>query len=142
MANKKRDAARPAFLDTAAPGNREVNYQVYSVNLFGRRSGAATLKFLTASRAALDPPAEIHATPGEGTVELRWKIDPQDPAPGFIVERSPLSAGPFEVITPNGLKGSDDHYLDIGLNTGAVYYYRLRPLDGAGKPVVLRPTPE
>jgi len=123
----------PAFLDTSAPGEEEHDYSVYSVDVFGRTSAAATVHILIPDLKARLAPGGLIAIGGDNKVSLQWKASDNQNVAGYIVERAQLYDGPYEAITQTALARTVTTYEDTGLMGGATYYYRLRTMDARGE---------
>jgi fibronectin type 3 domain-containing protein len=123
----------PAFVDTSAPGEEEHDYSVYSVDVFGRTSAAATVHIMIPDLKAKLAPGGLMATAGDNKVSLQWKASDNPNVAGYIVERAQLYGGPYEAITQTALARTVTTYEDTGLMGGATYYYRLRTMDARGE---------
>lgn len=129
---KQWDPAKPAFVDSTAPVEIEVTYRVSSIDVFGRKSRPAILKFFVPDQAALRPPL-VTVKAGEGIVRLSWQQSKNPNTTGYIVERSFLFKGPYEVLTAKALPGNATGYEDRNVLGGTAYYYRVRSVDVRGK---------
>jgi fibronectin type 3 domain-containing protein len=76
-------------------------------------------------------PANLQVTSGDGSVSLSWS-----PGPGadsfvdaYIVKRSLVSGGPYEILATNVTTA----YLDTAVVNGQTYYYVLSAFNAAGE---------
>jgi fibronectin type 3 domain-containing protein len=127
------NAKMPAYVDTNAPVEEEHDYSVYSVDVFGRLSAAATVHVAIPDVKAKLAPIGLQVTAGNNKVSLQWKSGGNPNIAGYIVERAQLYGGPYEAITQTALAPSATTYEDIGLMGGTTYYYRLRSMDARGE---------
>jgi hypothetical protein len=72
-------------------------------------------------------PAMLLASPGDGSVPLRWQAS--FGATGYTVGRSEFSGGPYETIA-SGVTGSS--YTDTSVTNGTTYYYTVTATNSAG----------
>ena len=126
------DATLPALVDRQAPLETELTYRVHSVDLFGWQGPEASFKFYAADLAAMQPPFEFSGEAGRNEANLKWTPSNNPHVAGYVLERSFLSDGPFEAVTPKGLHARDSHFTDSGLQAGSAYYYRLRVMGPRG----------
>jgi len=122
----------PALVDHNAPPETELSYRVYAVDLFGRRSEPATVKVFAADVRALEPPLEFSVKAGNGEATLNWKGGANPHTTGYVLERSFLPDGPYEVLTPRGIPTRTEQYVDKGLRGGTLYHYRIRAMNTRG----------
>ncbi|MGA3213902.1 MAG: hypothetical protein ABSD20_21550, partial [Terriglobales bacterium] len=94
----KWDPKLPLFLDRNAPGNDTLTYHIFSVDVFGRRSAGSTVRIFYPDFRALAPPEPVSATPGLAKIVVAWKTEKKANLAGYIVERSFLEGGPYEVL--------------------------------------------
>lgn len=120
------------LLDPNAPLETELIYRVYSVDLFGRRSVAAQVKFFAADLKALEPPLRVYAKARPGKIKLTWKVSGNPHTAGYVVERAYLYGGPYETLTPKGLPANAGRYTDRRVRGGTAYYYRVRAMGPRG----------
>lgn len=124
---------RPAFVDTGVPVEQKIIYNVYSQDLFGRKSKPASIRIFMNDAASLIPPVELTGTGGKGRVDLAWKASDQSFPAGFVVERSTSADGLFDILTPKGLEGRKLSYRDKTVLPGGSYFYRVRSVGTDGK---------
>lgn len=125
-------ADRSAFADTAPPVETEVRYQVYAIDALGRRSQAASLKLFVPDHSALNPPAGITASAAKEGIGIRWQANASPNTTGYVVERSHLLGGPYEVLTPIGVPSDQTRYRDTPPARSAALYYRVRAVNPRG----------
>jgi len=123
----------PAYVDTTAPGEEEHDYSVFSVDVFGRLSVAATSHLMIPDFRVRRAPGMLTATAGENKVSLQWKASDNQNVAGYIVERAQLIEGPYEAVTKTALARTVTTYEDTGLLGGATFYYRLKNMDARGE---------
>jgi hypothetical protein len=126
------DPKLPLFLDRNAPGNDTLTYHVFSVDVFGRRSAGSTVRIFYPDFRALAPPEPVSAMPGIAKIVLAWKAEKKANLAGYIVERSFLESGPYEVLTPQALPPETAQYEDATVRGGSAYYYRVRAVNSRG----------
>ena len=75
-----------------------------------------------------------------GAVELLWETGSEIRNLGFHLERSRLESGPFERITPalvpglgSSPEGARYRFLDVGVEPGKTYAYRLQDVESNGR---------
>jgi subtilase family serine protease/flagellar hook assembly protein FlgD len=71
------------------------------------------------------PPTGLHATPGDGRVELGWNASTEVDVTGYRVYRSETSGGPY---APVGSTAAPE-FEDLGLTNGVTFYYVVTALD-------------
>ena len=131
------DPKVPLYLDRNAPGNDTLTYHIFSVDVFGRRSAGSTVRIFYPDFHALEPPESVSATAGVAKIVVAWNIEqkPAEQKPnlaGYLVERSFLEAGPYEVLTAQALPPSTAQYEDAAVRGGTSYYYRVRAVNSRG----------
>jgi chitodextrinase len=126
------DARLPALIDRTAPLETALTYRIRSVDLFGRQSLPVSVKLYAADLAALVPPLDFAAEAGRGQVTLHWQGARNPHTAGYVLERAFLPGGPYEAITPKGLRAGENRFTDEGLQGGTAYYYRLRMMGPKG----------
>src|SRR5262249_58578220 len=87
------DAKSSLVLDRAAPPNEMLSYQVFSVDVFGRRSEPGSIRFFFPDFRALVPPDPVAAAPAAGKVVVSWKSKLKANLSGWVVERAYLESG-------------------------------------------------
>ena len=128
----KWDQKRPAFVDTNAPVEQELTYRVYSIDIFGRKSEPSSVRFFMPDLKALDPPAKVRAEAGEGKIAITWEPCANPYTAAYVVERSYMNEGIYEVLTPKGLMRNTGSYEDKNVKGGTSYFYRLRAVGPRG----------
>ena len=126
------DPKVPLFLDRNAPGNDTLTYHIFSVDVFGRRSAAGTVRIFYPDFNALAPPEPVSATAGVAKIVIAWKAEQKANLAGYIVERSFLEGGPYEVLTAQALPPATAQYGDAAVRGGSSYYYRVRAVNSRG----------
>ncbi len=126
------NALQPALVDRNAPLENELTYRVYAVDVLGRRSEAASVKLFAADLKALEPPFEFNAAANREEVNLRWKGSGNPHTAGYVIERAYLYDGPYEALTPKGLRADVVSHTDQNLRPGTAYYYRMRAMGPRG----------
>ncbi len=132
IGSKTDKQAAPSFLDQKPPVEADITYSVSSVDFFGRKSSAAQVVVFIPDKTALMPPTQVIAKAGDGRVDLSWKRNSSQFTTGYIVERAMLYGGPYENLTPKGLKRDEEKFRDSTVMGGSQYYYRLRSVDPRG----------
>lgn len=128
----RKGAELPALVDRNAPLDTQLTYRVSSVDLFGRRSQPVGVELYAADLVALQPPLDFSAEAGRGQVSLRWRASGNPHTAGYVLERACLPGGPFEAVTPKGLRATESRWLDDQVSPGTAYYYRLRMMGPRG----------
>ncbi|MFA5241099.1 MAG: fibronectin type III domain-containing protein [Sulfuricella sp.] len=123
---------QPALLDRNAPLENELTYRVFAVDALGRRSEPASVKLFAADFRALEPPFEFNAAADRDEVTLRWKGSGNPHTAGYVIERAYLHDGPYETLTPQGLRADVARHTDRNLRPGTAYYYRMRAMGPRG----------
>jgi len=126
------DPKIPLFLDRNAPGNDTLTYHIFSVDVFGRRSAGSTVRIFYPDFRALAPPEPVSATPGIAKIVVGWTSAKNANLAGYIVERSFLEGGPYEVLTAQALPPETAQYEDTTVRGGSAYYYRVRAVNSRG----------
>ncbi|MEJ5228196.1 hypothetical protein [Thermodesulfovibrio sp.] len=121
-----------SFLDVNVPKEMEVTYRVSSVDIFGWKSEAVSVKLYVPDREALYPPTDFIAIEGKNRIELKWKPKKNSLTAGYIIERSYLHDGPYEIITPKMLSVDYYKYDDNTVIGGTAYFYRIRSVGQRG----------
>lgn len=128
----RKPSSGPNFIDSKPPVEAESTYLVYAVDMFGRRSAAAQAGVFVPDTSSLVPPSQVVAKAVEGRNELTWKQNPSPNTTGYIVERAFLFDGPYENLTPRGLKRTETSFKDTNIMPGTAYYYRVKSIDPRG----------
>jgi hypothetical protein len=126
------DPKKPLLMDRNAPANEMLTYRVFSVDVFGRRSEAASIRIFYPDFHALEPPDPVTATAGIGKIIVSWKAGNKPNLAGFVVERASLHAGPYEVLDAQALPPGTAQYEDTEVRGGTTYYYRVRAVNSRG----------
>lgn len=120
-----------SFLDLEPPVLKEVNYYLYGLDIFGRKSNVLKTKIYVPDFKGMAPVEDFIAEAKGGKILLKWKR--QEFASGYLIERSYLFNGPYEILTPKGIKPEDESYEDKNVVGGTVYYYRIYSYGKDGK---------
>ena len=122
----------PLALDANAPPNEMLTYRVFSVDVFGRRSAASSIKIFFPDFRALAPPEPVVATAQVGKIAVSWRAQQKPNLSGYVVERGFLQAGPYEALTAQALPPTAAQYEDAAVRGGTTYYYRVRSVSPRG----------
>jgi hypothetical protein len=120
------------FLDRGPPLETTLGYTLRLVDVLGVPGAPATAQIYSPDFAARLPPPGVVATAGRGLVTVTWKAAAEAHAAGFVVERSQLVAGPYELLTVESLPPGSTRFEDRQVQPGATYYYRVRALTAGG----------
>ena len=126
-------ADTPIFLDETAPKEKSLDYRVYGADAFGRMSAPAEITVYHFDHAALLPPPDFKAGGGKGRNILEWKPVANPLSEKVMIERAPTPAGPFALLTPNGVKPQAGRYEDAAVKGGLGYSYRIYTLGAGGR---------
>lgn len=132
IGSKSDNKTAPAFLDQKPPVEADLIYSVSTVDFFGRKGTPAQVRIYISDKTALMPPTQVIAKAGDGRVDLSWKRNSSQFTTGYIVERAMLYSGPYENLTPKGLKRDEEKFRDTAVMGGSQYYYRVRSVDPRG----------
>lgn len=132
IALKSDKKSSPVYFDKKPPVDVELIYSVSTVDLFGRKSPPVQVRIFNPDKTALMPPTQLIANAGDGYVDISWKRNSSQLTTGYILERSMLYGGPYENLTPRGLKRDEEKYRDKAVMGGSTYYYRIRSVDSRG----------
>ncbi len=131
-------ASGAAFVDTQAPTETEVAYQVRGIDLLGRTSPPIAVRLFVPDFTALLPPRGLQARAVQTPVELRWEANASVHTQGYLVERAFQTGGPWEVLTPRGVAPASSRlsgsiqYTDREAYPGSTLFYRLRAIGPRG----------
>ena len=128
----ERKADDAAYIDTLAPLEQTLTYQVALIDALGRAGPRARVQIYAADLDALTPPTGLVATATATQVDLHWKGSDNPHTSGYVVERAYLATGPYELMTPHGVPADQQAFRDQGLAGGSVYYYRVRAMGPKG----------
>ena len=130
--NFKKGHKTPVFVDWQPPVEQQVIYQIYSVDVFGRRSEPVTSKLFVADDNALRPPAELTAKASPGKVKLKWKQITNKHTRGIFIARAYLHQGPYEFLQRKPLSVTATSFVDTSVKGGTDYYYRVYAMNPRG----------
>lgn len=122
----------PAYIDSEAPVEETLTFQVFSIDVFGRKSLPASVSLFMPDIRTLIPPENLSVKTKQNQITVSWE-SAQDSSPsGFMVERSSTASGIYESMTPKGLENSVREYTDKTVIPGITYYYRVRSIGSDG----------
>ncbi len=127
-----RQADDAAYIDTLAPLEQDLTYQVALIDALGRVGQRARVQVYATDLDAQRPPTGLVASATDNRVALRWDGSDNPHTRGYVVERALLATGPFELMTPDGVPTATPRFSDAGLSGGTVYYYRVRAMGPRG----------
>ncbi|MGH9560144.1 MAG: fibronectin type III domain-containing protein [Terracidiphilus sp.] len=128
----KWDPKLPLVVDRSAPPNTTVSYKIYTVDAFGRRSQASSIRTFFPDFRALAPPALVQATASAGKIVVTWTAEQKPNRAGYLVERAFMPNGPWEALMTQALSVETAQYEDDNLRGGTTYYYRVRAVGPRG----------
>lgn len=137
-----------AYIDTLAPLEQTVVYEVALVDALGRAGRRAQVSVYTSDLDALRPPAKLQVEVRGPGIALSWTAGGNPHTAGYVVERAFLATGPYLLLTPGGLHADTPQYTDNDVSVGTAYYYRVRAMGPRGDlgppsdPVVAQPRSE
>jgi hypothetical protein len=117
------------FVDREAGLEAEHTYEVTAVDIFGRRSAAATVRAYLPDPAALEAPGGLKAEAQPGRTILTWLAPRSRYVAGFAIERAFLREGPWENLIARPLPASATRFEDINPTAGSMCFYRIRSLN-------------
>ncbi|HME38382.1 MAG TPA: fibronectin type III domain-containing protein [Steroidobacteraceae bacterium] len=120
------------FIDRTPPVDTTLTYSVSLVDVLGVAGAGTSMQVASPDFEASAPPAGQLAKSDPGFVIVTWTASSNPRTGGFVVERSQLAAGPYEVLTPQGLAANVGRFEDRHTVAGAHYYYRIRAMTGSG----------
>lgn len=126
------EAGQPVFIDTEAPVEQDITYQVFSIDCFGRKSLPASVTLFVPDMMTLEPPLNLSFKAGSKKIVLLWETSEQARPARFVVERAAGSNGLYQTLTPEGLTPSARKYTDKDVIQGIYYYYRVRSVGTDG----------
>ncbi|MGA2888565.1 MAG: fibronectin type III domain-containing protein [Terracidiphilus sp.] len=119
-------------VDRNAPPNTMASYQVFSIDIFSRRSLPAPIRIFFPDFRALAPPAHVQASALPGKIVVTWTDEQKPNLAGYVVERSFMANGPWETLMTQALPPSTAEYEDDNLRGGTSYFYRVRAIGPRG----------
>ncbi len=125
-------AGTPVFLDESAPLEKKLDYRVFGVDAFGRLSAPAEAGVYHFDHAALLPPRDFKVSGGKGRNVLEWTPVANPRSGKLMIERAPTPAGPFAILTPDGVKPQAGRYEDAAVKGGLGYSYRIHIVGANG----------
>lgn len=124
-------AESTGYQDVSVTNGTTYEYIVSAANVVGEGPACPP-----ASATPVDAPAAphgLHATPGNGRVNVSWNASPG--AARYNVKRSASASGPFETVaTP-----STTSFTDTGVDNGRPYYYVVSAINPGGESPVSSP---
>jgi len=127
------DGRERSYLDDQVVQEREVVYRLVGVDLFGRHSQPALTRLRVPRFANRVPPEGLKIQEEKEGVRLFWEESGHAPGTRYFVERSPLTQGPYQVLTPQGVVRSEEGFLDRDAVGKGHLYYRLRTVASDGQ---------
>ena len=127
-----RQAGDAGYIDTLAPLEQTLTYQVALIDALGRVGRRARVQVYATDLDAQRPPTGLVAKATDTRVALSWNRSDHPHTRGYVVERALLATGPFELMTPDGVPVDKPQFSDTGLAGGTVYYYRVRTMGPRG----------
>lgn len=127
--SSKTDGSRAinhTFLEEKPPVEIELTYRAYTVDIFGRKSAPAMIKVFSPDFSGMIPPKLTNIKAGEGYILISWESNKNPYRASYVIERSYLYEGPYEVVTPKGLAANINEFKDDDVRGGTQYYYRVR----------------
>ncbi len=126
--------APPQYIDRTAPLERESEYRIRSIDLFGRRSPSVKTRVFFADVTALLPPKGFIAEEKRNAVKLEWRQPDSPFTAGYVLERQIIGLKkPWDLLTPDGLSRKELSYTDTTAVGGINYRYRIRSMNPRGK---------
>ena len=129
--------AATSCADATALNGKQYSYAVFAVDRAGNTSGAGVaLGILARDQLAPGAPAGLAATPGDGTVDLRWTAAaPDDDVAGYALVAKPGTSAPTSdtdgVRVCLAILAESTSCTATGLTNGATYTFGLFALDEA-----------
>lgn len=80
----------------------------------------------TAEFESPSPPANLKAIPNAASVKLSWDASPETDVEGYIVYRSEIASGPYNIIGRNITTTS---FVDNTATTNITHYYAIKAID-------------
>ncbi|MEX2235377.1 MAG: fibronectin type III domain-containing protein [Cyclobacteriaceae bacterium] len=118
-----------SFTDTGLTSGTIYYYRIRAINSGGE--SAYTAEANATPMALPASPTQLIATSASSTsINLSW-TDGSTNETGFQVERSSTSGSGFSLI--NTTTASATSFLDTGLTSGTIYYYRIRAINSSGQ---------
>lgn len=111
----------------------QVTYHISGVDAFLRKSPPVRLTVYVKDMSALESPTSIAAKAGRNEVDLTWKANPNQSTAGYVLERSQMASGLFEIVSQQLIPRTAEKYTDRGVSGGSKYYYRLRSVNARGE---------
>lgn len=128
------DRAAPEWLDRDVRSGQTYAYVVRAVDLIGREGPASPP--LTVSpvnpRPPL-PPEAVVTLPGEGRVEVLWRVPPELAVAGYHIERALGLDEPYARLNDAVISLDEPSWLDENVLGGVQYFYRVVAVDGDGR---------
>jgi hypothetical protein len=124
---------QPAYKDDRIAWGAERCYVVRTVESIGSLSieSDAAPKVCTTPVDTFPPaaPQDVHAVPGEKTINLIWEPNKEKDLAGYIVLRGVAPGEPLETLTPKPIQ--EARFTDT-VPPGVRYVYAVRAIDKAG----------
>lgn len=130
--NFRKGRKAPVFVDWNPPVEQQVIYQVFSIDVLGRRSEPVTTELFVTDYDALRPPADLTASASPGKVTLKWKQIANKHTSGIFIARAFLHQGPYEILQRKPLPANSTSFIDTDIQGGTDYFYRLYAMNTRG----------
>lgn len=124
----------PAYIDAGSPLEETLTFQVFSIDVFGRKSRPASVSLFMPDIRTLLPPENLSFKEKHNQITVFWDAADNSIPSGFTVERSATVSGIYESMTPKGLESRVTAYTDKTSIPGIRYYYRVRSIGSDGTP--------
>ncbi len=131
MVSPKTAADQAAFVDRDAPKEQQVRYAIFSLDSLGRKSRASVVEVFHEDFAATVPPVGLTVSGDAQARDIGWQPGGNAGTTAYLVERSVLLGGPYEVLTPAGLPPDTKRFRDPAPLMGDAYY-RVRAVGPRG----------
>lgn len=128
------DPEFPAYIDAGSPLEETLTFQVFSIDVFGRKSRPASISLFMPDIRTLLPPENLSFKEKHNQITVFWDAADNSIPSGFTVERSSTVSGIYESMTPKGLENRVTEYTDKTSIPGITYYYRVRSIGSDGTP--------
>lgn len=118
------------YNDTSISPNKEYYYRIMMINSVNEK-GYSDIKYVITSSSLVNEPTDLainQVSPSE--LSLSW-TDNSDNETGFVLERSIFNTNNFQAV--DTLPADQTNYTDAGLNSGTLYFYRVKAINLLGE---------